>query len=326
MERELLIWLALEREPTTTAALQANLIQREPQRALLEALRSLQHRSLLERSGQGFTLQNVVMEYTTDLLVTQVVRELETGELDLFARHALAKAQAREYVRQSQLRLFLAPVSRAAGCTPGPRTAYWPSCARCRMRCVRAQSWQSSYAAGNVLNLLISLGADLRGLDLARLAVWQADLRGLAAGAVNFAHSDLAGSSFTDAFQAASSVAFSPDGQLLAAGTGSGAVRLWRVADGQPTALYEGHTAKVWSVAFSCDGRRLASASEDQTVRLWDVDSGLNYATLAGHGGWVRSVAFSPDGMLLASASDDQTLRLWECDHLCECEAIPAAA
>lgn len=119
LERELLLWLAIERQPTTIPALQANLLQREPQRALLEALRSLQRRSLLERSGEGFTLQNVVREYATDLLVTQLVRELETGELDLFARHALAKAQAREYVRQSQIRLILAPVAERLGARLG---------------------------------------------------------------------------------------------------------------------------------------------------------------------------------------------------------------
>ena len=270
LERELLLWLALEREPTTLAALQANLQQREAPRALLEALRSLQRRSLLEQQGQGFTLQNVVMEYTTDLLVTQLARELETGELSLFAGHALAKAQAREYVRQSQLRLIVAPVAERLAARLG--RAQLLAKLRALPDALRARPELAvSYAAGNVLTLLIHLGADLRGLDLARLAVWQADLRGQAAGAVNFAHSDLAGSSFTDAFQAASSVAFSPDGQLLAAGTGSGVVRLWRVADGQPTALYKGHTAKVWSVAFSCDGRRLASASENQTVRrgMW---------------------------------------------------------
>ena len=40
-------------------------------------------------------------------MVTQVVRELETGELDLFARHALSKAQAREYLRQSHVCLAI---------------------------------------------------------------------------------------------------------------------------------------------------------------------------------------------------------------------------
>jgi WD40 repeat protein len=71
------------------------------------------------------------------------------------------------------------------------------------------------------------------------------------------------------------SVAFSPDGKILAsASTGAGdTVRLWEVAThralGEPL---QGHTGFVFSVAFSPDGKTLASASLDQTVRLWDVD------------------------------------------------------
>lgn len=61
LERELLVWLAIEREPTTLLCVHANLVQYAPHHALLEALRSLQRRSLLEQQGQGFTLQNVVM-------------------------------------------------------------------------------------------------------------------------------------------------------------------------------------------------------------------------------------------------------------------------
>ncbi len=107
------------------------------------------------------------------------------------------------------------------------------------------------------------------------------------------------------------SVAFSPDGALLASGAWDNTVRLWRVADGAPLRTLEGHTDRVWSVAFSPDGALLASGSGDGTVRLWRVADGAPLRTLEGHTDWVWSVAFSPDGALLASGSGDGTVRLW---------------
>jgi WD40 repeat protein/subtilase family serine protease len=109
------------------------------------------------------------------------------------------------------------------------------------------------------------------------------------------------------------SVAFSPDGSLIASGSRDATIKLWRVSDGALVATLTGHTDTVTSVAFSPDGSLLASASGvwDRTIKLWRVSDGALVRTLTGHTNGVYSVAFSPDGSLIASGSEDRTIRLW---------------
>ena len=112
---------------------------------------------------------------------------------------------------------------------------------------------------------------------------------------------------------AAFSVAFSPDGAVLASGNSGQPVHLWRLGERfrkGPITL-AGDT-DVMSVAFSPDGALLATGNCHKTVRLWDVAARTCIATLSGHGGWVHSVAFGPDGGMLATGSGDHTIRLWD--------------
>ncbi|MGB7415624.1 MAG: NB-ARC domain-containing protein, partial [Thermosynechococcaceae cyanobacterium] len=344
LEQETMYWLAVEREPISLPELQENLWVPNTRPALPQALRSLRQRSLIEKTPQGFTQQPVVMEYITEHLITQVCKEITTADLDVFQRLALIKAQAQDYVRETQIRLILQPtidqlltqysqteledqLKRILRQLQRPKITQEPS-RHIPNRAATQQgtsnqqtlaknielSLEAGYAGGNILNLLCQLQTDLSGYDFSCLTLWQVHLQGQSLRNVNFAHSDLATSTFTETFGVVLALAYSPDGRLFATGDANGEIRLWRVSDSKQLFCCRGHTGWVLSVTFSADGKILASSGIDYTAKLWDVSIGECRQILRGHCNLVWSVAFSPDSQILASGSADHTIKLWDVD------------
>ncbi len=108
-----------------------------------------------------------------------------------------------------------------------------------------------------------------------------------------------------EACRGVESLAFSPDGEMLAGG-GHLRICLWDVATGNTIQTLDEINAPARSLAFSPDGTILASGS-DEGVLLWDTESGTLLSTLFDQS--VNSVAFSPDGTMLVAGGVD--IRLW---------------
>ena len=112
-------------------------------------------------------------------------------------------------------------------------------------------------------------------------------------------------------------VAFSPDGQTIAVGSGPasrfGDVKLFQTKDGSLLRdLGEIHSDTVLDVAFSPEGDQLATCAADKLVRVFDVASGKQRMSFEGHTHHVLSVAWQDSGHVLASASADGTIKIWD--------------
>jgi WD40 repeat protein len=125
--------------------------------------------------------------------------------------------------------------------------------------------------------------------------------------------------SFKAHFSPVRSLVFSPNGKILASGSNSCNITLWRVEGdveksvSRVKTINNAHLSEVLSLAVSPDGQTLVSAGADRTIKLWDLATGAKKQPhiLYGHAGRVWCVAISPDGTKIASASADYTVKVW---------------
>jgi len=119
------------------------------------------------------------------------------------------------------------------------------------------------------------------------------------------------------------SVAFSPDGHLLAAATYSGGVQIFDVGSRKAVKKLGGHVKPVRSLSWSPDSSLLLSASDDCYVHAYECKTGEQIASLSGHQSWVLGVSWSPSGKQFATGGADRKVKVWdfgtrECVHTFE--------
>lgn len=110
----------------------------------------------------------------------------------------------------------------------------------------------------------------------------------------------------------AHALAFSPDGEHLAAAVADHSIRVHQWEDGRTVKALQGHSGLVRSIAIAADGRSIYSASFDGTLRGWRFPIGSESRVLARSQGEYFAVALSPDSSLLIGAGADRKLEVFQ--------------
>ncbi len=401
LEYAILAWLAINRDWTDLATLQADLVPAVPKFQLLTALSALRGRSLVEqREGGCYGLQGAVMEYMTGAIIERAVQEIvgglrgwlqehPSGEeslgrsrstllglngqapplfsadwlpqgtaaetqrvvnlspehrsvaanqpfetqslaaaplgpppgqssflhqavlLPILHSHALMKATAREYIRESQIALILQPIAHYLGQWAGT-AAGLRSVIQSILNDLRSHPiGQSGYCGGNLIDLALCAGVDMTGMDFSQLTLRQAYLCQAKLHDVSFQFSRLIDSTFAQVFGSILCLDFSPDGQSVALGDALGQIQLWSLVTGQLQASYAPVDGRIHCLAFSPDGQCLASGSDRGQVDLWELSTGQRLAQFREHSRFVWSLAWGPSGRWLVTGGGDRNLRLW---------------
>jgi WD40 repeat protein/transcriptional regulator with XRE-family HTH domain len=354
VEQTVLLWLAILREPVSLEMLVEVLVIPLSRIQVLETVEALRRRSLLERGKRSgsFTLQAVVLEYATGRCIAEASREIEQGQVTRLIEHGLELANARDYVRQTQQRLLVAPLLAYMQSRYLEQAAVEEHLLTLLDGLRTRADYAQGYGPTNLLALLRELRGHLRGLNLSHLAIRGASLQGVEMQDTTLSEATLREVIFTEALDAIWGVATSLNGRYWAAGSRLGEVRVWREGGKQLHLAWQAHTSTVSALAFSPDGGTLATGCWDGAIKLWDLESdtllwtswqtniqrlawspdgrtlacsgadaviqllevhgGTHLQTLSGHSGPVYALAWSPDGSLLASGGLDGRIQLWD--------------
>ena len=315
LEISLMYWLAIYREPATIEELETDDLSRLSTRKIISALDSLRDRSLLQVKDNCYTLQNVVMEYVSELIINRAIEEIDREDLELLDTHCIIQATAPDYIRIYQYQVLVSAILDAFSKLPPKELASRLLKIIAKLRHTNSDL-KYGYAPGNIINLLVGLQANLTGADFSNLTIRQAYLQEVPLIEANFSGCHFQNTLFSQAIGSILTVTFNPDQTLLATGGTDGYIRLWKVADGQEVAAWKAHNDWIRVLSFSPDGQTIASGGNDKIINLWHPQTQELKQRLSGHTDWIWSLKFTQkDNLdLLISTSSDNTARVWSLD------------
>ena len=315
LEKDLIYWLAINREPVNINELRADLVLPIPSMQLLEALESLSRRSLIEKkliakqsiaqttifqTQVQFTLQPVVMEYVTEQLIEQVSGEI-IGKVErkqgdnfapplLFNSHALIKATSKDYIRLAQTKLILQPVIEQL---------------LLKLRTQQAiVTWLTEILNDlrqkNLEEIKIETPQNREQFTIENISLEPGYIGGNIINLLSYLQTDLTGYDFS----------YLTIWQAYLQDTALKRVN-FTCAD-LSKSVFAKTFSTAMSAAFNPDGKILATAHTEGYICLWDATSGQLLMKYLGHFGPIWCIVFSPDGSTIATGGDDRIIKLWD--------------
>ena len=216
LEQALLTWLAIVREPLAVAELQAMLLmcRRARRWRRCSDVRSFEQgkAGAAGDTQATYTLQSAVLEYVTQVLVEQVSEQIQHAVWEHLISYALEQAGARDYVRQAQERLFVAPVLLRLYAIYRGTEAVEEQLLQLLSKLREWDQERQGYGPTNLIMLLRELRGHLRRLDLSYLSIRGAYLQGVEMQDAKLSGASLRDSIFTETLDATWAVAISGSG------------------------------------------------------------------------------------------------------------------
>ncbi|WP_055076237.1 NB-ARC domain-containing protein [Pseudanabaena sp. 'Roaring Creek'] len=159
-EQQVMYWLAIEREPITTDNLRQDIVPMISKSQIWESVISLRWRSLIEKNANSFTQQPVVMEYMTARLIDEAYHAAIAGNPEFLMSYALIQPRAEDYIRETQIRQILQPLSDRLLAHYGSIDTLQREL-QILLETLRDRQTAIGYAQGNIMNLLRASQSDL---------------------------------------------------------------------------------------------------------------------------------------------------------------------
>lgn len=109
-EKEILYWLAINREPISLADLKSQIVLATNKNNLTNNINLLHNKFLLKNVKNKLAIEPVIIEFLTEKLIKEIVEEIIQQKPEILNTHALVIVQSKEYLVDSQIRMIIEPI------------------------------------------------------------------------------------------------------------------------------------------------------------------------------------------------------------------------